>query len=320
MRVPPKPKRLFAPADVTETRRQGQGIGDLEAMRQMATTAIPEVLRNAPVTSTPMGIYDTGKAALGGDKLGVALGLASMLPLGKVATRVARALPMDEASRMARAAEMGYTIPVYHGTSADFGPRNAFKMQGGGVFHEIPSAHVGTEIAANQRIMALEALDDPPPLTQVDEGGPRVMELLMKAEKPFYGFETGPQGMPLAWEKGVVTKRNPLNEPQVAQIAKLEYARKYGKLPDESMLGQKKEAVNLLRQRLLDEGYDVVPYINAFEDRGSTSYMVLKPENIRLKGAAFDPAKAKSGNLMANLALMLGGGAATSAAMNRRER
>jgi hypothetical protein len=319
MRLPPKPKRLFAPVDATETRRQGQGIGDLEAMRQMATTAIPEVLRNAPLTSTPMGVYDTGKAALEGDKLGVALGLASMVPLGKVASRVARALPMDEASRMARAAEMGYTTPVYHGTSADFGLRNAFKMKGGNVFHEIPSAHVGTDVAASQRVMALEGLDEPPPLVRTDEGGARVMELLMKAEKPFYGFDTGPQGMPLAREGNIVTKRNPLNEHDIGQIAKAEYARKHGKLPDASVLGQKTEAVGLLRQRLLDEGYDVVPYINAFEDRGSTSYMVLKPENLRLKGAAFDPAKAKSGNLMANLALMLGGGAVAGTAMNRRE-
>jgi hypothetical protein len=41
---------------------------------------------------------------------------------GKVAADVARALPMDEASRMARAAEMGFdpSRVVYHGTDSDF--------------------------------------------------------------------------------------------------------------------------------------------------------------------------------------------------------
>lgn len=40
MRNPPvkrDPKRLFAPRDITETERQGQGIGDIEAMRQAMT-------------------------------------------------------------------------------------------------------------------------------------------------------------------------------------------------------------------------------------------------------------------------------------------
>jgi len=32
------------------------------------------------------------------------------------------------------------------------------------------------------------------------------------------------------------------------------------------------------RQELIDEGYDVVPYINGVEDKGSTSYMVLDPK------------------------------------------
>lgn len=303
----PSVKRLLVPRDATETARQGQGIGDIEAMRQMATTAIPEVLRNAPATSTAMGLYDTGKAALAGDKMGMALGAVSMLPVGRAASRLLKALPMDEASRMARAAEMGYTIPVYHGTASDFA-YPAFKMRGGGVMHEIPSAHVGTDVAATQRVMALEGLDEPPPLVSTDlESGPRVMELLMKAKKPFYGFKADP-----------ARASRPLNEPEIANLAGLEFAAKYGRLPKRTTLNEIKESTQLLRKRLLDEGYDVVPYINAFEDRGSTSYMVLRPENLRLKGAAFDPAKASSGNLMASLAGILGVGAASKYANSRQ--
>lgn len=122
--VPPRRKTpsLLAPRDVTETARQGQGIGDLEAMRQMATTAIPEVLRNAPVTSTPMSVFDIAKAvadrdlpAAGMAALG-AIPFAGMLRYADEAAKAARALPMDEASRMARAAEQGFTRDVYHGS------------------------------------------------------------------------------------------------------------------------------------------------------------------------------------------------------------
>lgn len=43
---------------------------------------------------------------------------------GKVAADVAHALPMDEASRMARAAEMGMNVSGFHGTNADISKFN----------------------------------------------------------------------------------------------------------------------------------------------------------------------------------------------------
>lgn len=304
----PSVKRFLVPRDATETARQGQGIGDIEAMAQMATTAIPEVLRNAPLTSTPMAMYDTGKAAMSGDKLGMALGLASMVPLGRVASRVAKSLPMDEASRMARAQELGFTIPVYHGTISNF-IRPAFKMKGGDVLHEVPAAHVGTQKAATDRLGALGGPPKPKIIAgeeAVTKVGPRVMELLMKAKKPFYGFGADPM------------TATPLQEKEIAKLVADEYAAKYGRTPRPYVQREKAEATKLMQQRLLNEGYDVIPYVNAFEDKGSTSYMVLRPENLRLKEAAFDPKKANSGNLMGSLAALLGVGAASKYANSRQ--
>lgn len=88
--VPPrKPPRLLVPRDVTETARQGQGIGDIEAMRQMATRAVPEILGMAPVTGELMSLYEAGKAAAEGDKLGAGLALAGAIPIAGTVGRVA---------------------------------------------------------------------------------------------------------------------------------------------------------------------------------------------------------------------------------------
>lgn len=105
--MPPIPPRrtlrdLLVPRDATETARQGQGIGDLEAMRQMATTAIPEVLRNAPATSTPMGMFDTARALADRDYSGAAMAALGMVPFAGAmryaddAVKAARGLPVAE--------------------------------------------------------------------------------------------------------------------------------------------------------------------------------------------------------------------------------
>jgi hypothetical protein len=81
---------LLAPRDVTETARQGQGIGDLEAMRQMATTAIPEVLRNAPVTSTPMSAFDVARSLANRDMSGAGMAALGMIPFAGMIDDVGR--------------------------------------------------------------------------------------------------------------------------------------------------------------------------------------------------------------------------------------
>jgi hypothetical protein len=97
--VPPRRKTppLLAPRDVTETARQGQGIGDIEAMRQMATTAIPEVLRNAPVTSTPMSVFDMARAVADRDLAGAGMAGLGMIPFAGSIKAIGNALPARKA-------------------------------------------------------------------------------------------------------------------------------------------------------------------------------------------------------------------------------
>lgn len=119
--IPPRKKptvrQMLAPkipADVTETRRQGQGIGDIQAIGQMARTVIPEVLRNAPGTSVPMAAYDAVQAGRQGDMTGAALAALGAVPFAG-AMRYA-----DEAGDVARAAMRGAEassgIRAWHGS------------------------------------------------------------------------------------------------------------------------------------------------------------------------------------------------------------
>ena len=66
-------KDIFAPRDATETSRQGQGIGDIEAMRQMAGMVGKEVVSNLPFIEQGVAAKDFGEAAMGGDRLGMSL-------------------------------------------------------------------------------------------------------------------------------------------------------------------------------------------------------------------------------------------------------
>lgn len=292
--VPPRRKipSLLAPRDVTETARQGQGIGDLEAMRQMATTAIPEVLRNAPATSTPMSVFDMAKAvadrdlpAAGMAALG-AIPFAGMLRYADEAAKVARALPMDEASRMARAAEQGFTQEVYHGTRATK-PFDEFRPQMGQQRHDLPGVHVGTKEAAQERLEQYfggKSFGLENDLARSDQAA-SVMPLRMKAEKPFVNKSGAP------YTEGEIRQK-------VAAFAKKE-----GLKPDSY------DAKIRFRNSLVKQGYDVVPYVNTVEDPGNISYLVLKPENLRSRFAQFDPANIGKAGLMGGLAAMLGGAA-----------
>ncbi len=78
------------------------------------------------------------------------------------------------------------------------------------------------------------------------------------------------------------------------------------------------QARQLMADKLLAEGHDVVPYINTVEDPGSVSYLVLDPSRLRSMFAQFDPQKLRSRDLSAGLAGIFGAGAA--ATMNRPER
>lgn len=126
MPIPPRKtptmRQMLAPkipADVTETRRQGQGIGDIQAIGQMARTIIPEVLRNAPATSVPMAGYDAIREAGRGNFGAAGLAVLGAIPFGGMMDDAARNAPkafsaLDEAFKAMKqeSADMAERIAI----------------------------------------------------------------------------------------------------------------------------------------------------------------------------------------------------------------
>lgn len=106
------------------------GRGLVNFGRGMVRQAVEHPLETAvdfsPVGDVKAALYDAPRAFGSGNTIGGMLALASAAPLvpnlakgiPASAVRAADDLPMDEASRMARAREMGFDVdtPVYHGT------------------------------------------------------------------------------------------------------------------------------------------------------------------------------------------------------------
>ena len=100
---------------------------------------------------------------------------------------------------------------------------------------------------------------------------------------------------------------------------------KYG-IPGAQVVGEQKgpeywqqmaAAQKAFADRLIAQGHDVVPYVNAVEDAGELSYLVLEPNRLRSRFAKFDPAKLESKDLMAGLAAVLAGRSAAKATDER---
>lgn len=324
-------KDIFAPRDATETSRQGQGIGDIEAMRQMAGMVGKEVVSNLPFIEQGVAAKDFGEAAMGGDKFGMGLAALSALPMGKLVGKVAknmvptpRALAKQAAQEAERIANRDKYFPeeVFHSTTVTK-PFQEFEPRGGGQWHDIPGTHVGTVKAAEDRSKQIFGDDLEPIMDQVwKKGGKReeevgmaasMMPLRMRMENPLYNK----QGKPFTEEE--------------LQDAVKNFGYKSGMLkrPDQSSaswmsreqrptLSQMRNVQQAYGEQLRAAGHDVIPYINEHEDIGSLSYLVLDPTRLRSKFAKFDPKKLNSANLSAGLAGLFTGGAAAKAALTRQ--
>ena len=202
-------------------------------------------------------------------------------------------LPTDEASRMARAQEMGFDTDVHHGTRADI---DEFSMDpyGRGEDNDL-GIHVGTKGQANDIV-------EYGPTAQIMSGdqyaeSANIMPLKIRGKK-FLELE---DPMTQEWEPhGVVS--------QLAFISNSNHPNGI-KLPGVDNFAPKHKQI---REGLQKLGYDGIVYRNMMEGSGADkSYIVFDPKNIRSKFAQFDPAKAGSADILAGLAGLgvLGAGA-----------
>ena len=242
-------------------------------------------------------------------------------------------LPMDEASRMARAAEQGYTVPAYHGTTKDFTEFNE-PIKIGGYSEGDMGIHVAEDpstanIFGNRTQETFdrslksspglaEAMGDRPkgPVLDYERGG-QVMPLMVNPGKSFEVPDMGIWRDPQAWIKkaDLVDDQLKTNDPEMLNRL-LEEARALvpGNRPYDAMsdLTTGYTWQSKVRELLQDGGYGSIKYPNFTEGDGAPSLMLLDPRQARSRFAAFDPAKRNSRNLLASLAAAIGVGGVAS--------
>jgi len=265
---------------------------------------IADVLGYSPVGAVAQS-WDAGQAAarapgmfgkaagLGG---GMALAALGAVPGGKALARKGEALAMDEASRMARAAEQGFTVDAYHGTTSNF---DAFDPS---LTRDI-GMHFGTQGQANKITNDFRGFTEPNanvmPVKLALNNPLRVKDEFDRYGRRHVGIAKSitldtPGFMANAEEREAIyaAARN-------ADKLKAKARKKYAVIPMSEDVGEQAfwREVQKSAER---QGYDGMVYANKIEGKGD-SHIVFDPANIRSKFAAFDPAKRGSANLLAGL-------------------
>jgi hypothetical protein len=231
------------------------------------------------------------------------------------ATVPPKTLPTDEASRMARAREMGRTAEGYHGTDADI-------SEFGGPTWITDDPEVGSYYA--QRARARTAMSD-----AADDTGLEVMDV--DEVNPFDVAEavdpTGKNVMPLKYDQGKQLDMTSLGDaPAPEELIEFLVERGIIKRPDD--IGDWLNELTVdqptlwkaiedwgLDRDIKNAGYDSLKIKDIVSAKkgtiGQDSVLVFDPKNIRSRFAKFDPAKAGSADILAGLGVV-GAGAALS--------
>ena len=231
-------------------------------------------------------------------------------------------VPMDEASRMARAQEMGRTAEGYHGTDADI-------SEFGGPTWITDDPEVGSYYA--QRARARTAMSD-----AADDTGLYDEVMDVDEVNPFDVAEavdpTGKNVMPLKYDQGKQLDMTSLGDaPAPEELIEFLAERGIIKRPDD--IGDWLNELTVdqptlwkaiedwgLDRDIKNAGYDSLKIKDIVSAKkgtiGQDSVLVFDPKNIRSRFAQFDPAKAGSADILAGLAGLgvLGAGASAGVA------
>jgi hypothetical protein len=228
-----------------------------------------------------------------------------------------KTLPTDEASRMARAREMGRTAEGYHGTDADI-------SEFGGPTWITDDPEVGSYYA--QRARARTAMSD-----AADDTGLYDEVMDVDEVNPFDVAEavdpTGKNVMPLKYDQGKQLDMTSLGDaPAPEELIEFLVERGIIKRPDD--IGDWLNELTVdqptlwkaiedwgLDRDIKNAGYDSLKIKDIVSAKkgtiGQDSVLVFDPKNIRSRFAKFDPAKADSADILAGLGVV-GAGAALS--------
>lgn len=253
----------------------------------------------------PGAVLGAQEAAQGGDYRGAAMAIA-MAP----GARVAKGLPMDEASRMARAKGMGFEpTTYYHGTRANF---DGFDM-----------SKAGSATAAKDAEMAVFMSDNP----AVSDGYARMAKMPDDVSaKSRAMFEERERLGASLWDTPS-SERAPLfqrmaelddNMEEITRNERLYGQQVYplmarGNFKDVPAASYSGDAYSKAIADARAEGLDGVRFVGATDGalgeaaaKQANILAVFDPKNIRSKFAAFDPAKRNSSDLLAGFAGLFG--------------
>lgn len=209
-------------------------------------------------------------------------------------TIVENELPMDTASRMQRARDLGFTIRAYHGTGMTF---KAFDLNKG---RAATIAGFAPHFADSKAEATGYTKDRP--------GRGRTLEVLLRVKRPFTIDLNGPPQYISKAEYtalvGVPFEDKWSTEPRTSKtLTDMEYTL----AGNASMEFSREDASNrrrwaMIYHRLTEAGYDALLWPQTPPDhshRPYGKYVVFDPKNIRLAKATFDPAQSESSDLMA---------------------
>ena len=74
-----------------------------------------------------------------------------------------------------------------------------------------------------------------------------------------------------------------------------------GNMSPDNKIQYEKNVRNILKDKIEAKGYDSIIYNNDVEDIGSDSMVILRPNQLRSRFAAFNPLKRKSSDLLAGV-------------------
>jgi hypothetical protein len=201
------------------------------------------------------------------------------------------ALPMDAASRMQRAKDMGFTVRAYHGTGATF---KAFDLDKGKP--AMLSGH-GPHFADKKAEAHGYAAD-----RKADGKKAKVLDCLLRIKNPFVAsYNTHLSAAEFTHIVGRLHTQHSDRDPRTTTMDALrELSTIFGWERDK--YADTKKMWSLIYQRLIDLGYDAITFPDTppdFSQDYYTKIVLFDPKNVRSIKAAFDPAKSNESNLKA---------------------
>lgn len=231
-------------------------------------------------------------------------------------------LAMDVASRMQRAKDMGYTTDVYHGARDKWlkpdhvtGDIREFN------YHQLPWGDAGIHVAEDPEIANTAVKTGLLSENQYAHHA-NVMPLKAKIQNPLELPDMNLWRNPKYWEAHLANV--PPDTPNYEVVKELHDAAAKMAEGTKLPLGRGKAAPEevewpqMFKNILKRHGFDSVKYENEFEyarnkpKEAQYSYMLLDPSQLRSRFAAFDPARAKSGDILASILAAAGLGTAAA--------